>query len=77
MQLCKTIVLSDFSVRLHKSFHAGSAGAVRGFSEVAQIMFFLAFFLDLVMRWVADGFLFFICNEAAVVCGSVQSELTS
>ncbi|CAE7597918.1 CACNA1S [Symbiodinium natans] len=26
-------------------------------------MFFVAFFLDLVMRWVADGFVYFICSE--------------
>ena len=35
--------------------------------EVAQIMFFVAFFLDLVMRWLADGFLFFICSEATLL----------
>ena len=36
--------------------------------EVAQIMFFVAFFLHLVMRWLADGFLFFICSEATPHC---------
>lgn len=31
--------------------------------EVAQIVFFLAFFSDLALRWTADGLIYFVCNE--------------
>lgn len=33
------------------------------FFFVAQIVFFLAFFFDLVLRWIADGLIYFVCNE--------------
>ncbi|CAJ1457432.1 unnamed protein product [Effrenium voratum] len=33
------------------------------FFYVAQIVFFLLFFVDLVMRWCADGLIYFVCNE--------------
>eukprot|EP00913_Durusdinium_trenchii_P002941 g2728.t1 len=33
------------------------------FFFVAQIVFFLAFFMDLALRWVADGLIYFVCNE--------------
>ena len=41
--------------------------SARGFcvSQVAQIVFFLLFFVDLVMRWCADGLIYFVCNEEA------------
>mmetsp|Transcript_54406 Transcript_54406/g.121747 ORF Transcript_54406/g.121747 Transcript_54406/m.121747 type:complete len:569 (-) Transcript_54406:306-2012(-) len=51
----------------HLAASVGQPDAQEGFERVffyvAQILFFLAFFLDLVMRWVADGFLFFVCSE--------------
>ena len=33
------------------------------FFYVAQIVFFLAFFSDLALRWTADGLIYFVCNE--------------
>lgn len=48
---------------LAQTVNTDDQGFERTFFYVAQIMFFVAFFLDLVMRWLADGFLFFICSE--------------
>jgi len=48
---------------LAQTVNKDDQGFERTFFYVAQIMFFVAFFLDLVMRWLADGFLFFICSE--------------
>lgn len=36
---------------------------------MAQIVFFLAFFFDLALRWTADGFMYFMCNEAGEAMG--------